>query len=281
MQQWEGLSPDLHGRFYDPRRPEFGPPHAASTGAYLEGLADAAALARALGDQRRASGYERAVHRGLRSLRQLQFRDERDAFYVSRKKRVLGALRTEAYDNAVRVDSAAHALAAAIKVLRPMEFGGRRPEPYDAELTPPAARPWKSLRALARRRISAGASKLGVASPHRAATVAKNGRPDSGRPRWPKHGISDTPRAGGILSFPQWAVRCASRTNWTKPGTAPTRSRFRIPDHLIGGPELLFLLQTGVDRPGAAAQLNRPELSSSARSRICPGWKSNHCAKAR
>ena len=126
MQQWDGLDPDLRGRFYDPRRPEFGPPHAASTGAYLEGLADAAALARALGDQSRAFVYDRSIRRGLRSLRQLQFRDDRDAFYISRKNRVLGALRTEAYDNAVRVDSAAHALAAAIKVLRPMDFGGRR-----------------------------------------------------------------------------------------------------------------------------------------------------------
>ena len=123
MQQWEGLAPDLRGRFHDPRRPEFGPPHAASTGAYLEGLADAAALARALGDRTRASRYDRAVGRGLRSLRQLQFRDERDAFYVSRPKRVLGALRTEVYDNAVRVDSAAHALAAAMKIMRPMAFG--------------------------------------------------------------------------------------------------------------------------------------------------------------
>ncbi len=119
MQQWEGLAPDLRGRFYDPKRPEFGPPHAASTGAYLEGLADAFALARALGDHARASAYERALSRGLRSLRQLQFRDERDAFYISRRTRVLGALRTEVYDNAVRVDSAAHALLAAIKVLRP------------------------------------------------------------------------------------------------------------------------------------------------------------------
>ena len=123
MQQWDGLPVDLRGRFYNPRRPEFGPPHASSTGVYVEGLADAAALARALGDQTRASAYERVVSRGLRSLRQLQFRDRRDAFYVSRRKRVLGALRTEAYDNAVRVDSAAHALAAAIKVLRPMGFG--------------------------------------------------------------------------------------------------------------------------------------------------------------
>ena len=123
LQQWDGLMPDLRGRFYNPQRPEFGPPHAASTGAYLEGLADAAALARAVGDGSRAAAYDRAIQRGLRSLRQLQFLDERDAFYVSKKKRVMGALRTEVYDNAVRVDSAAHALIAAIKILRPLEFG--------------------------------------------------------------------------------------------------------------------------------------------------------------
>ena len=122
MQQWDGLALDLRGRFYDPKRPEFGPPHAASTGAYMEGLADAAAFARALGDHARTLAYERALSRGLRSLRQMQFRDERDMFYVSKRKRVLGALRTEVYDNAVRVDSAAHALLAAIKILHPTEF---------------------------------------------------------------------------------------------------------------------------------------------------------------
>ena len=118
MQQWNGLDPDLRGRFHDPRHPEYGPPHAASTGAYLEGLADALALARSLGDEARAVAYERVIERGLRSLRQLQFRGPHDTFYISKKKRVLGALRTEAYDNAVRVDSAAHALAAAEKLLR-------------------------------------------------------------------------------------------------------------------------------------------------------------------
>ncbi|MDE0242516.1 MAG: hypothetical protein OXQ84_20370 [bacterium] len=129
MQQWDGLDPDLKGRFYDPRHPEFGPPHAASTGAYLEGLGDAMALAFALRDERRATTYERSVHRGLRSLRQLQFRDERDAFYVSKRSRVLGALRTEVYDNAIRVDSAAHALLAAIKFLRPTKIGSTRHSP--------------------------------------------------------------------------------------------------------------------------------------------------------
>ncbi len=123
MQQWDGLPTDLRGRFYNPKRPEFGPPHASSTGVYLEGFADAEALARAVGDWSRASAYQRAIRRGLRSLRQLQFRDERDAFYISRKKRVMGALRTEVYDNAVRVDSAGHALAAAVKIMRPLRFG--------------------------------------------------------------------------------------------------------------------------------------------------------------
>ena len=119
MQQWNGLPKDMRGRFYDPARPEFGPPHAASTGAYVEGIAEAAALARNLGDQARVSSYAVAISRGLRSLRQLQFRDARDAFYVSKKDRVMGALRTEVYDNAIRVDSAAHALLAAMKTLQP------------------------------------------------------------------------------------------------------------------------------------------------------------------
>ena len=127
MQQWEELESDLRGRFYDPLRPHFGPPHAASTGAYVEGLADAAALARMLGDGAREEAYARAITRGFRSLRQLQFRGPEDAFYVRHRKRVLGAVRVEAYDNAVRVDAAAHALAAAVKQLsaRPQSDAGR------------------------------------------------------------------------------------------------------------------------------------------------------------
>ena len=129
MQQGEGLPEDLRGRFFDPLRPDFGPPHAASTGAYLEGLADAAALARAVGDRGRAAAYARAIERGLRSLRQLQFRGAEDAFYVSKRRRVMGALRVEAYDNTIRLDSAAHALAAAVKLLRARD----QPEPGRAK----------------------------------------------------------------------------------------------------------------------------------------------------
>ena len=128
MQQWNGLPIDMRGRFHDPARPEFGPPHAASTGAYLEGLSEAAIVARAVGEEGRASAYQLAVSRGLRSLRQLQFRDARDAFYVSRKRRVMGAIRTEVYDNAVRIDSAAHALLASIKHLKCATSRGKAPE---------------------------------------------------------------------------------------------------------------------------------------------------------
>lgn len=126
MQQWDGIDDDVRGRFYDPNRRHFGPPHASSTGVYCEGLADAAALAREVGDSVRTASYERAVARGMRSLRQLQFRDERDAFYVSRRHRVMGALRTTVYDNAVRLDSAGHALAAALKTSHPLRFKALR-----------------------------------------------------------------------------------------------------------------------------------------------------------
>ena len=78
---------------------------------------DALATAHAVGEARRAVKYERALKEGFRSLRQLQFRGDDDTFYVSKKMQVMGALRTESYDNAVRVDSAAHALIAALKLL--------------------------------------------------------------------------------------------------------------------------------------------------------------------
>ena len=55
MQQWDGAPyPDTKGRFYDPDRPQFGVPHASSTGVYLEGLAEAQRLASIVGDRRRA-----------------------------------------------------------------------------------------------------------------------------------------------------------------------------------------------------------------------------------
>lgn len=120
MQQWDTAPhPDLRGRFYDPHRP-YGPPHASSTGVYLEGLTDALELARSGGDAGRAGAYRLAILRGLRSLMQLQFRDGVDMFYVSQTERVLGGIRTEAYDNSIRVDNVQHGLMALLKILTRM-----------------------------------------------------------------------------------------------------------------------------------------------------------------
>lgn len=119
MQQWERvLYEDSRGRFYNPGKPLYGPPHAASTGMYLESLIAAFELARELGDSRRETAYRRAIIRGLRSLLQLQFQDDIDMFYISDKDKVRGALRTTVYDNVVRIDNVQQNLMAVLKVLK-------------------------------------------------------------------------------------------------------------------------------------------------------------------
>ena len=118
MQQGpEAGHPDLIGRFYDPEHPEYGPPHASSTGVYLEGLADALDLARGEGDEARAVAYASTIQAGIRSLRQLQFKDEADMFYVGERGRVAGAVRTNPHDNTIRVDNVQHGLMALLKLL--------------------------------------------------------------------------------------------------------------------------------------------------------------------
>jgi hypothetical protein len=115
-QQWgKGLDADLWGRFYSPQKRHYGPPHASSTGVFLEGLVDAFDLARMMGNDHRASAYERAIQRGIRSIAQLQFKDDIDAYYVSERHKVIGAVRTEVYNNELRIDNLQHALMALLK----------------------------------------------------------------------------------------------------------------------------------------------------------------------
>jgi hypothetical protein len=114
-QQWGGtLDLDCWGRFYSPDKP-YGNPHASATGVYLEGLVDALVLAREIGDESRAKAYDRAIQRGIRSMAQLQYHDEIDAYYVLRKDRVIGAVRTESANNEIRIDNLQHGLMALLK----------------------------------------------------------------------------------------------------------------------------------------------------------------------
>jgi hypothetical protein len=128
MQQWHtARHGDIQGRFYDPSRSEYGPPHASSTGVYLEGLADAYALAQRTGDVEHSLTYQEAIWRGVRSLRQLQFLDEGDMFYISKRSRVHGGVRTTVYDNVIRVDNVQHGLMALLKLSQDKKFMGSRP----------------------------------------------------------------------------------------------------------------------------------------------------------
>ena len=121
MQQWETAPyPDLRGRFYDPQRPQFGPPHASSTGVYLEGLVKAWRLARWIGDEKRATTYAVAIRRGIRSLSQLQIRindAETDLWYVTKRSHAYGGLRTTEWDNRIRVDNVQHGLMALLDLM--------------------------------------------------------------------------------------------------------------------------------------------------------------------
>jgi len=118
MQQWDDVAyADMRGRFYKPGG-RFGPPHSSSTGVYLEGLADGFVMARTVGDTARMNKYRQAICRGLRSVMQLTFLDSADMFYVSRRNRVYGGVRTTVYDNEIRVDNVQHNLMAILKVLK-------------------------------------------------------------------------------------------------------------------------------------------------------------------
>lgn len=113
--------PDTGGRFYDPKRRQFGPPHASSTGVYLESLIQAFRIARETGDATRADKYRIAILRGLRSLMQLEFRDNVDMYYVSKRDLVRGGIRTTVYDNTIRVDNVQHNLMAVLEILNAFE----------------------------------------------------------------------------------------------------------------------------------------------------------------
>jgi len=117
---------DTLGQFYEPAGDRYGPPHASSTGVYLEGLIDAFTLARSVGDQARREKYRRSIILGLRSGIQLQFQDDIDLYYVGNRDRVRGGLRTTVYNNEIRVDNVQHILMAVQKILKEFSPGDYR-----------------------------------------------------------------------------------------------------------------------------------------------------------
>ncbi|QND44438.1 hypothetical protein HB780_01135 (plasmid) [Rhizobium lusitanum] len=103
---------DLTGSFYDPARPEYGPPHASSTAIYVESLIHALKIARHQNDKVRETRYLNSILLGFNNLNKLQFKSEAELFYVADKRRAFGGLRSNPFDNIIRIDNIQHALAA-------------------------------------------------------------------------------------------------------------------------------------------------------------------------
>ena len=68
-------------------------------------------------DVHRQESYRIAILRGLRSIAQLTFKDDSDMFYIAKRDRVRGGVRTTEYNNVIRIDNVQHSLMAIHKVL--------------------------------------------------------------------------------------------------------------------------------------------------------------------
>ena len=110
-------SKDFLGRFYSPDHPQYGSPHSASDGVYVEGLAYAYELAEWLGDEARMQKYRAAIEIGAHNLMNLQYKDE-SMYFLEYPERVQGALRFRVDDNRIRIDTTQHMMDAFRKILQ-------------------------------------------------------------------------------------------------------------------------------------------------------------------
>jgi hypothetical protein len=117
MEVWEESAFDDEKGHFHSRERDYGPPHASSTGVYIEGIIDAYAIAKAVGDTARAERYRLSLSRAIRSVMQLQFVDDIDMFYVTDRVKTKGGLRTTTIRNEVRVDNVQHVLMGLLKLL--------------------------------------------------------------------------------------------------------------------------------------------------------------------
>ena len=130
LQQWDNLSViDARGRFYDPEHREYGSVCSATTALYLQSLVEAYRLAVQNQDLARANTYELAIWRGLRNIRQLQFKDDVDMFYIKQQAQVRGAVRRRVYDNRIRIDNVQQSLIALLKLSELPQFPKQAPQP--------------------------------------------------------------------------------------------------------------------------------------------------------
>ncbi|HEY4488257.1 MAG TPA: hypothetical protein VJB97_01950 [Candidatus Paceibacterota bacterium] len=115
MLEGDKALPDEDGRFFNRAYPDWGPPHSASTGIYVEGLTYAYEVAEERGDTKKMERYADAILRGTRSLLQLQWTPE-TAYYVDHPDRVVGSFKVSVTNNTMRIDQVGHAANALVRV---------------------------------------------------------------------------------------------------------------------------------------------------------------------
>jgi hypothetical protein len=108
QQRSSTLPEDQRGRFFNPAKWKTGFPHVSSTGVYLEGLADALALAQELNDTQRVKRYQRALAWGIRAVLQAQIRVPEDTWCMPNPELAEGGFRSRWDYPAVRIDNQQH-----------------------------------------------------------------------------------------------------------------------------------------------------------------------------
>ena len=107
--------PELHGAITTPALEP-----GATTAAFVEGLADAAALAKQLGDEVRFVRYREACRAGARFILQLQFKPQ-ECYYTRSPRDAIGGVRSTPINPRLPLDNSQHALLALMKT-RPLLF---------------------------------------------------------------------------------------------------------------------------------------------------------------
>jgi len=121
IQERVKFPPDHYGRFSAPKWCKtYGPPFAASTGVYLEGLVDAYKLAKSLSDRHRAERYRIGIILACRSLMQLQFRDD-NLFYAKDALRTRGGVRGDVMSTIIRMDNTQHAIQGMMRAVQTLD----------------------------------------------------------------------------------------------------------------------------------------------------------------
>ncbi len=120
MQRWkhrDNSYPDADGRFYNSRRSKWGSANSSSTGVYIEGLIDAYAMAKEVGDKDLTEKFRLSLARAMRSLMQIQYVDEVDTFCAPDPEMAIGGIRTSVHRWDIRVDNTQHNLMGVIRLL--------------------------------------------------------------------------------------------------------------------------------------------------------------------